>query len=68
METDTEWIRVHVVRRLAMFIPSDAFGPDTDDGPNADALGPVRTTHLVFADGKKSTRHNDWSHMHLGKS
>ena len=63
METDTDWIRIHVVPRHTYFYPLDCL-----EGPKEDALGDLRVTHLVFLKGnRRETQTHAWRDTHHAK-
>ena len=55
-ETDTHWIRFHVVPRFTFLYP-----PDTTGGPAVESIGPLRETHMVFTDGTRDVRTHTWN-------
>ena len=59
LETDTLWIRNHVVPRFVRFYPGDSL-----TGPSLDDLEPLRTTTMLFTDGSEDTQKEVWADPH----
>ena len=56
IETVSAWTRVHQVPRVALFTPKG-----TRNGPPRGVLSDRRITHVVFADGKKTSLEDVWT-------
>ena len=55
IETETQWIRIHVLHHVTYLQPEDVL-----HGPKSNALGPLGVTHMVFSDGTWVTQNHDW--------